>query len=58
MQSEVQEKGLVYCGITLLYTAKTCHLNWFNKTLIGQKKENLKKKGKSRVLKKSPNVTH
>lgn len=46
MQSEVQEKGLVCCGITLLYTAKTCHLNWFNKTLIGQKKENLKKKEK------------
>ena len=22
------------CGIILLYGVKTCHLNWFNKTLI------------------------
>lgn len=24
------------CGITLLYSEKTCHLDWFNKKLTGQ----------------------
>lgn len=24
------------CGIIFLYAVQICHLNWFNKTLIGQ----------------------
>lgn len=24
------------CGIIILYTVQICHLNWFNKMLIGQ----------------------
>ena len=26
----------MHCGILLLYTVEICHLNWFNKTMIGQ----------------------